>query len=212
MLENNLSAWVLAAAALGTAASGIVEGLKAFPWLAEAGFVALARFLAPFSEQLDVAYGPDSMRLLRAQYRGETSELTRVIRQGVRIGLTPDNAATAGRALQFANVDGLQRAAVEVVQGGDLSNESRNALGRFELAVDARVDAGLTLAHDHYVRTVKLAATGVALLIAVVTARLLGVRLLHGIIVGVAAVPLAPVAKDVVTAIRSAAEALRARV
>jgi hypothetical protein len=211
-VENHLAAAVLAAGALGTAAFGIVEGLKVVPWLAEAGFVVVRRFLSPLQHALDAAYGPDSMRLLKAQYRGDTQELVRVIRQGVRIGLTPENAEQIAAALNVVDAQQLKRAAEEVRQGEELSNESRNVLGRFELAVDARIDASLTLAHDHYVRSAKISATVIALVIAVVVARLLGVRMLYGIIIGLAAVPLAPIAKDVVTAIRSAAEALRAKI
>jgi hypothetical protein len=211
-MEDHLAEAVLAAGALGTAAFGIVEGLKVFPWLAEAGFVVIRRFLAPVQIALDVAYGPDSIGLLKAQYRGDTSELMRVIRQGVRIGLTPENAEQIAAALNVVNGQQLKKAAEEVRAGDELSNDSRNVLGRFELAVDARIDAGLTLAHDHYVRTVKISATVVALAVAVVVARLLGVPTLHGIIIGLAAVPLAPIAKDVVTAIKAAAEGLRARV
>ena len=90
-MEEHLSTAVLAAGALGTAAFGIVEGLKVFPWLAEAGFVVIRRLLSPIENALDVAYGADSMRLLKAQYRGDTAELVRVIRQGVRIGLKPES-------------------------------------------------------------------------------------------------------------------------
>jgi hypothetical protein len=211
-MEEHLSTAVLAAGALGTAAFGIVEALKVFPWLGEAGFVVVLRYLAPVQNALEVAYGGDAMRLLKAQYRGDTALLTRVIRQGVRIGLTPDNAEAIAAALRVVDGQQLKAAAEEVWQGGELSNESRNVLGRFELAVDARIDASLTLAQDHYVRSVRISATVVALVIALVVARLLSVPLRYGLIVGLAAVPLAPIAKDVVTAIKSAAEALRARI
>lgn len=210
-MEEHLSTAVLAAGALGTAAFGIVEGLKVFPWLAEAGFVVILRYLSPVQDALNVAYGADSMRLLKAQYRGDSAELKRVIRQGVRIGLTPENAEPLAASLNVVDAKQLKKAAEEVRKGDELSSDSRNVLGRFELAVDARIDAALTLALDHYARSAKIAATFVALLIAVVMARLLGVRLLYGVMVGLAAVPLAPVAKDVVTAIKSAAEALRAK-
>jgi hypothetical protein len=211
MFEDNLSEAVLAAAALGTAAFGIVEALKAFPWLGQAGFSTLVQFLEPFEDALKVAYGPDAIRILRGQYRGDTDDLKRVIRQGIRIGLTPVNAEKLAAALKIADARSLQQAASEVWSGA-LSDESRNVIGRFELAADARIDAGLTLALDHYARSAKISAMVVALTIAIVMAHLLGVGLLYGLIVGLAAVPLAPVAKDLVTAIKSAAEALRARV
>jgi hypothetical protein len=57
---------------------------------------------------------------------------------------------------------------------------------------------------------VRIAASFVAIAIGVLVGAYLGM-LFEGVIVGIAAVPLAPVAKDIGTAIRSAAEALRAR-
>lgn len=210
MFEGNLSTAVLAAGALGTAAFGIVEGLKVIPWLAEAGFTTLVKFLGPIMDALKTAYGPDAERVLRAQYRGDRAELTRTIRQGARIGLTPKVADGIAHSLGIVDGAELKKAAKEVEKGQTLSDESRNVLGRFELAVDARIDAGLTLALDHYARSVKIAASIVALTIGTVVGAYLGMRF-EGVIVGLAAVPLAPIAKDVGTAIKSAAEALRAR-
>jgi hypothetical protein len=210
MFEDNLSEAVLAAGALGTAAFGIVEGLKVFPLLAEAGFTTLVKFLGPLMEALKTAYGPDSERLLRAQYRGDHINLTRTIRQGVRVGLTGSVADRLASSLGMVDAAKLKDAAEEVERGITLSDDSRNVLGRFELAVDARIDAGLTLALDHYVRAVRIAASFVAIAIGVLVGAYLGM-LFEGVIVGIAAVPLAPVAKDIGTAIRSAAEALRAR-
>src|SRR5688572_12275796 len=76
-LLEHLTAAVLATGALGTAAFGIVEGLKWVRRLGEAGFPALERVLgAPLLALLQAAYGTDVVRVLRAQYRGDQRELT----------------------------------------------------------------------------------------------------------------------------------------
>jgi hypothetical protein len=104
----------------------------------------------------------------------------------------------------------LKEAARAVEAGQELPIELRNVLGRFELAVDARIDAALTLALDRYVRAVKWAASLVALIIALSVGIYLN-RIFEGLIVGLAAVPLAPIAKDLVSALKAASDAIRAR-
>lgn len=207
---DNIGTIILATGALGTAAFGIVEALKALKWLAEAGFPSILTILGPIMETLVAAYGPDAERLLRAQYRGDQKELTRVIRQGVRIGLTEKNATQVAQFLGIVDAAKLKEAARAVEAGQELPIELRNVLGRFELAVDARIDAALTLALDRYVRAVKWAASLVALILALSVGIYLN-RIFEGLIVGLAAVPLAPIAKDLVSALKAASDAIRAR-
>jgi hypothetical protein len=91
----------------------------------------------------------------------------------------------------------------------DLSSEARDALAQFELAVDARIDAALTLSLDHYQRAARIWASAVAILIALAAGTTVGIEV--ALLIGVLAVPLAPVAKDVASAIKAAADVLRAR-
>jgi len=165
---ENLSTIVLATGALGTAAFGIVEGLKRWNFIGEAGFSVMRTLLDPIFVTLKSAYGDDVETLLRAQYRGEPAELTRVVRQGARLGLRPDNAERVARALGMINPQKLTAAAVAIEAGDELPADLRNVVGRFELAVDARVQAACTLASDHYETTAKIAASVVAIIIAIV--------------------------------------------
>ena len=205
---DNLSAIVLATGALGTAAFGIVEALKRWRRLGEAGFPAVLRLLSPIFVTLATAYGRDVEKVLRAQYRGERGELTRVIRQGARIGLTPDNAERVAAGLGMVEPEHLKAAALAIKAGQELPADLRNVIGRFELAVDARIDAALCLAADDYAGTAKIAASVVAIIIALVVGVHLD-RIFEAVLVGIAAVPLAPIAKDVASALKSATEALR---
>jgi hypothetical protein len=211
MLIDHLGAAVLAAGALGTAAFGIVEGMKRWRFVGEAGFTTLLKLLTPLLDALTKAYGKDTERLLRAQYRGDSRELARIIRQGARLGLTPQNAAALATALGVVDPAKLVQVAQAIEAGKDLTAEERNILGRFELAVDARIESAMTLALDMYRRTVIIVAAFIAVAIALVVGWQLGVPLLQAVLVGVAAVPLAPVAKDVAAALKAAADALRAR-
>ena len=207
---DNPGTFVLAAGALGTAAFGIVEGLKRFQAIGEAGFSVLLGILGPIMTALRVAYGTDAEQMLRAQYRGDHQALTTVMRQGARIGLTPATAAEIARSLGSIDPALIQQAAAAVEHGDELPPPLRNVLGKFELAVDARIDAALALAEDRYKRTALIAASIVALAIAIFVGYTQG-RLLQAVLVGLVAVPLAPVAKDVATALKAATDALKAR-
>lgn len=206
---ENIGTMILATGALGTAAFGIVESLK-WTRLGEAGFGAILKVLGLIMETLKIAYGPGCEALLRAQYRGEQRELARVIRQGVRIGLTEENASQVAKFLGMVDADKLKEAARLVREGGELPAELRNVLGRFELAVDARIDAALTLAQNYYVGAVRVVASIVALIIALAVGIYQGF-IFQALLVGGAAVPLAPVAKDLVTALQSASKAIRTK-
>jgi len=208
---ENIGTIVLATGAFGTAAFGIVEALK-WTKLSDAGFGTILKVLGPLTETLQIAYGSDFKSLLRAQYKGEQKELARVIRQGMRIGLLEENASRIAQFLGMVNVEKLKDAARLVESGGELPSELRNVLGRFELAVDARIDAALTLAQNHYVGAIRVSASIVAILIALATGLYLGREyLFQALLVGIAAVPLAPIAKDLLTALQSASKAIRTR-
>lgn len=205
-----LVATLLATGALGTAAFGIVEGLKRWRLVGEAGFAAIPRILGPMMETLAVAYGARVEETLRAQYRGDRGELARVLRQGTRIGLTADNAARVAADLRAVSPAALEAAARALEAGQELEPELRNAVGRFELAADARIEGALALAQVRYAATARIAAAVTAVIIALAVGLYTG-QVYRALLIGLAAVPLAPIAKDLATAVRSAARALGAR-
>ena len=205
---ENLGTVILATAALGTAAMGIVEALK-WTALGEAGFGAILQLLGPLVSALQVAYGTAYELLLRAQYRGDQKDLARLLRQGVRVGVTEQNAKDVATFLGSIDAAQLQEAVRKAESGEELSAALRNVIGRFELAVDARIDAALALAQSRYAGTARVTASLVALIIAVVAGLALpGNRLLVAIVVGIAAVPIAPIAKDLVSALKAATSAI----
>lgn len=217
---------ILATGALGTAAFGIVEGLKSTASVGEAGFDDLTRTLGPFAVTLEQAHGKDWEKIYRGLYRGDASELVRMLRQGVRVGLTTQNAATIGDALFGSGSE--EAKALVVVAGKVLSPDAKpselelRALGRYELAADARIDAAMAIAKQRYATTARTWASGASLLIAAITAGGLyfsggviglstGGLILFALLIGIAAVPIAPIAKDLASGINAAARALRAR-
>jgi hypothetical protein len=195
--------------------------------------------LDPLLPALRIAYGSDVMELLRAQYRaGRVSgDLPRTLRQGVRIGfgmmevptialvatelgVSADMATLAAQAIDSAR---RQRSQAEqppfqevpkYPQGPAMTDEQRSAMARLETMIDARIDAALALANTQYVSQTKFLATFVSLAISFAVGGSLGMVPDNWgwcLLVGLAAVPLTPVAKDLSTAIQEATKALKAR-
>lgn len=213
---DRLGELILAAGGLGIAAFGIVEGLK-WSRLGVAGFGPGMRLLGQLTEALAVAYGPDWSEFLKAQYRqGRVSgELPRTIRQGVRAGLRRESAEEIAEQLGFPEPGKLGEVAEKLTQGKKLTKDESTLLGRFELAADARIDAALGLSDSRYVVAQRVAAGFWALFIALAVAFFVGRNEPEtwglAFLVGLTAVPLAPISKDVVNALQAAEQALRAR-
>jgi hypothetical protein len=223
-----LTEMVLAAGALGTAAYGIVDGFKMSPKFAAAGFGQIRQALGDaIFASLANAYGSRFQDFLQAQYINGRSkgELPRSLRQGARLALAPGNAAAMAGELGHLDGATLTAAAAAIEKGEELSSAQQSLVSRFELAVDTRIEAALALAENKYKAVMQMRASAVAVILSLVgsfaihvqTAETGGVThnfdieaFFIALIVGVAAVPLAPIAKDVSTALQQAARATRA--
>lgn len=207
---ENLGTIVLAVGALGTASFGIVEGLK-WTIVGLSGFRQIRKLLGdPVMEALRVAYGPEYMSLLKAQYRANriSGDLPRSLRQGARVGLTPSTAEALANQVGVVSKAELKTVAAALQKGKNLTDSQRNVLGRYELALDARIDAALALANDKYIGYIRVLASVVSIGIALAVRQAAGGEWLTAVIVGVAAVPIAPIAKDLASALQSAAKAM----
>jgi hypothetical protein len=188
---------------------GLFEALK-WTRVGEAGFKTILKMLGPVIETLEVAYGPKFTDILRAHYRGGATRVCSDASSGCAHWATQNNADKRAVMLRTIGAAKLKEAARLVEEGGELPSQSRNSLGRFELAVDARIDAALTLAQAHYAGTARGLASVVSLFIALAVGFYLGNDyIFQALLVGVAAVPLAPMAKDLVSALQSAGTAIR---
>jgi len=215
---------LIAVGALGTAAFGLVDGSKAFRGgISNRGFGYIRNALTPFEPALSRALGDNPECDWRAVMRShwisgrEKAEQKAIAVGLVQLGLTRDNAETlapAGQVDPFA----LRDVVVALESGRELSIEQINVLGRFKATIEARIDAAYDRADQVYRNSARLAAGVVAILLAVVAAALMDPdgndRNLYfkAVLVGLVAVPLAPIAKDVASALATAAGALGRRV
>lgn len=208
---TSLSSWIGIAAALGTAAMGLVEAFKWTP-IGVIGLQQAKNTLgAAALEALDAAYGAKSSELmLQGAYRRGPAEFGEFLRNGIKVGAAASDAR--GLANDFGVDPALLEAVVAKARGGGAAptDEEAMLLGRFHLAVDARVDGAVAVSTQTYDSQIRLLAGGVALVGTVIglftsvgfpTWSQLGMAL---IIAGVA-VPLAPASKEVLnflTAVR----------
>jgi hypothetical protein len=222
---DDLINWIGAAAGLGTAAFGFVEAFKWTP-IGVIGIGRVNKMLgAPGKKALASVYGEANVNhLLAGTFRKSTGDLGALLKNGLRVALTQsDHARELGRsfgqdgdALARA-VEQLRSAAPAQLPAGAApppppAIDARAILGKFELAVDARVDAAIAAADDTYAGAMRLIASVVAMLASLLTASILGIALSKALLVGLAAVPIAPIAKDLVSLLNSARDALRGRV
>jgi len=139
-----------------------------------------------------------------------------------QLGAAMGVAALAGHRITHVKAHGSlgnratedAAAADAIAQGATLTSEQRGAIGRFEMAVDARIESALARAQDLYLGAVRCTSSVLAIAFAelvIATHAVDGASYLHGLLVGLAAVPLAPIANDVVGALQAATKALAAR-
>lgn len=225
-IQNMIGEIVLATGAVGTAAMGITEGFKSI-WLPPIGFWKLKEELSWAKEALIIAYGNNYEDTLSSMFRSArgSGELPKVLRQGIRIGLNEKTAKEMAKTIGVTDPNTLGSVAKEVTEGTDISKDAtkRNLLGRFEMAADARVDAALAMADRAYKNGLRMRSFAVALTLSVVAAFFLYVPDKPGavfftsqifglsLIIGLTAVPIAPIAKDVAKGFQAAAKALGAK-
>jgi len=225
-MDIPLTEIVLATGAVGTAAMGIVEGFKTTLWK-PIGFAKLKQELTWAEEALEAAYGENYGTILSSLFRSSrgSGQLPRILRQGVRIGLNADNAENMARSIGTGDPKDLKTVATELAEGEDISKDTtkRNILGRFEMTVDARIDAALAIADRAYKNGLRMRAFGVSIVLSMTAGYLMyeptksdagflsSQTFILALIVGLTAVPMAPIAKDVAKGLQSASKALGAR-
>lgn len=217
-----ISNQIIAVGALGTAAFGLVDSTKVLRGgISNRGFGYIQDALTPFAPALEEALGVNPAHDWRSVMRshwinGRPKEEQKAIAASlIQLGLTAENAPALAEAGQVAPA-ALQAVVAALDHGQELTPEQLNILGRFKATIEARVDAAYERADQVYRNSARFLAGIVAIMLAVTAAYVLyDVRTLSGfgpaILIGVVAVPLAPIARDIASALAAAAHALGRR-
>ena len=206
---------IAATGGLGMAAMSLVDAFKAIPGggVSRIGFRYIRSTVSDLSEVMAAAMGAAWETVILSHWingRPRDDQIA-AIRSILRLGL---NAQTAGQLARFARVDPDRLAIVagRLATGAELSQEDVDLLGRAEAAVGARLDAAFDLGDQAYRNASRVLAGVIAVALALAASQLVpnpyGWR--GALLIGVLAVPIAPIAKDLVSALTAAAKAVGA--
>jgi hypothetical protein len=231
---ENVGTGLTAIGAFGTASFGVVESLgKMISFssgkpsglhhygLPYAGFGKVKKMMAPLAPALKCTYGEDYLEIIAQQYYADRSAGTApdLIRQGVRLGLPflndDDAAAVIGKVWSLGQNSSMALATALKAPPGSpaaVDTEAQALAGRFAGALDARINAAFAIADQTYETTAKTAAGAVAVVLALAFNCSLGAdkySWFAAVAVGLVAVPLAPVAKDLSSYLQNAFTAFK---
>ena len=214
VLVNNLGSIIAAVAALGTASMGLVDAAKAFAGgPSNLGFGHIATSIQPFLVQ-DANAGAFSptvlLQTLKANWVNGVPKADQKAKAKalIHLGLTQGNAEALAKA---AGVDGakLESLAAKTAAGQAASPDEINVLGQFDAVLSAVLDNAYERGDQIYRNGSKLLATIVSTILGMVGGVLIGGNIWIGLIVGLAATPLAPVSKDLTSSLQAAANAMQ---
>ena len=125
------------------------------------------------------------------------------------------SADTAGRLANHTGVDSrvLTSLAGKYANGEPLSQDEQNVAGRFDLQLSALIDEAYQRADQSYRNSSKVLAVLISLLLALAGRYVLAdatISLSTALLAGLLAAPLAPISKDLASALQASAKALQA--
>jgi hypothetical protein len=215
---TQLVAVITAIGALGTAAFSLVDALKAF-WggVSNVGICGLRRVVGRYGAALEAALGnsedgkPEWRRVVRAHWiNGRPREEQKaIVKSLIRLGLSKQTAASLGAA-SHVSPERLADVAGKLERGDELTTTDLNVLGRLDASVEAQLDAAFDRAEQLYRNVAQACAAVVAIALAFLAAHVFDQSCWTALIVGLLAVPLAPMAKDLASSLQAAAAAMRA--
>jgi hypothetical protein len=216
MLLENMSDYVAAAAGLGTAAYALVDGSKAFSGgVSNCGFGhierAVRRFFPEGAEKRDSA-NPLQLRNVLANLRANwlngtaLADQKAIAKSLIKLRLDHVNASGLAKATGVSK-DKLVAIAGKIASGETLTQEENDVFGRFDLMLTAILDEGYQRADQSYRNSAKAWSIAVSVALAVLGGFIVGGHSFNAyyfagsILLGLAATPIAPIAKDLTSAL-----------
>lgn len=207
-----------AIAALGMAAFGIVDVTKPFNGgISNVGYHFIESALKPFESALKTIDAEEPYAVVKANWLngvGKAEQKT-AARNLIRLGFNARTAATIAGHVVPDNNDPLIEIARKMESGETPSETELAILARFDAIIDARLDAAFERAEQQFRNTSRVAAAATAIVLAEVGAAVVSEdfgpsHFILAFLIGLVAVPIAPIAKDLSSAISTAAGAFKA--
>ena len=235
---GEISKVLSAVGALGTAAFGLVDASKGLGGgISNAGFKSVRKAVEPLinvvrpgpapagSATKDApVFGPaDMLATLRANWLNGVAKADQkaIAKSLIRLGISPATAPALAQRTGVGEAE-LLTVAQNIATGKELTPEQLTVLGQFDAIVSAILDEGYERGDQQYRNSSKLAAGLVAILLAVFGGAVLvkvatvpeffsflfsGDGLL-AVVVGAISTPLAPVVKDLTSALTTAVKSI----
>lgn len=220
---HNLPQLVTAVGGLGTAAFGLVDATKVFGGgVNHAGFGKIKQRISALIPASDPGSNSLSLKDVLNTLKGnwfngtELGSQKSIAKSLIKLHLNTSNAATVAKA---TNLDPQAFSAIveKQVKGSGLEPAEGDLFARFDLIVTALLDEAYQLADQQYVSATRALAVVFSIGLALAGCGVLHhdgapveVTYLDAFIVGLLATPLAPIAKDLSSALAAAVGALQA--
>ena len=214
---QNLPAVVTAIGGLGTAAFGLVDASKVL-WggVNHIGFPGISSAVTPLipaSQQPTNSLSQKKiLETLQANWMNGTDlgSQKAIAKSLIKLNLSPANAHPVADATGLAPAV-LTAVATKIASGTPLSSAESDVFGRFDLIVTALLDEAYQRSDQVYRNWTRAIAAAVAVALSIAGEMTLHVAGGWGValLVGLLATPLAPIAKDLSTALATAVNTLQ---
>ena len=214
-----LPVYITAVGGLGTAAFGLVDSFKALPGggVSRAGLKFIRRIVTeltppdPTFDQSGLSRQAVINTLTSQWINGTASDdQVTIAKAQVKLRLSTTTAPSLAKS---TGVDAgiLTAVAASIVSGTSLTPQQSDVYGRFDLMLTTLLDQAYQRADQRYRNVSKLVAVPVSVFLALAAhaAAPEAVSALQAALLGLIATPLAPIAKDLSTAIANSAQALQ---
>ncbi|MGB8293446.1 hypothetical protein ELI36_37465 [Rhizobium ruizarguesonis] len=207
-----------AASAVGTTSFGLVDSTKAFKGgISNVGFGHIRSAIDGFRPALTMVNPTDPFQTMKANWLNGVPKADQkaMAKSLVRLGITPTTAADLAQAAPGVDGTLFAAAAGKVNAGEELTEQEINMLGRFDAFLDARMDAGFERADQLYRNASKFLAGVISIVLSIIGVFIVqqGTPALSdfflSLLVGLLATPLAPIAKDISSALSTTVAALK---
>lgn len=218
---------ITAIGGLGTAAFGLVDAAKsAFSGINRVGLKHIHEVVSELAPEGASAGGPvnalpqaNILESLEANWvnGNDLASQKAIAKSLIKLHLSPGNSAALAEATSVDPVV-LKQVATSIISGTALTQPQRDAYARFDLIVTALLDETYQFADQVYRNWTRALAAMIAVALALVAGWGLSdpktgfwwtQDMALALLVGILATPLAPIAKDLSTALASAANALQ---
>jgi len=212
LLAQHWTQLIAAVGGLGTAAFGLVDASKpVFPFINNIGFDGISTTVKSVTPGIGGGMRQaDVLETLRANWRNGTDlgSQKAIAKTLIKLHLTAGNAPAVA-AVTSLDPATLTSAATNLASGTPLSQAESDLYARLDLILTAMLDQTYQESDMHYRNWTRFLAMIYALILAGAAGSIVQVGWSVRFVVGLLATPLAPIAKDLSTALAAAVNTLQ---